>query len=280
MKTTFVQSALVALLSVGLAGCCFGGTPGTVTPPPPVGGGVPPVAGGPMVTLAPGFAPDPMTLSGIAGGPVSATTLGASCTANIAAAPNHILNVTAPFASLRVTGNSSTDTVLVIRMADGRVVCNDDGGGYPNPQIMEMFGVGQHQVWVGTFSAGTTGAYTLSVSAAAAIPSIPGLGAIPGLAGMGTFPGVPTHCGMTVPDYGPIMIGSSVVLGSHTGWSGPDGRGGYVTEDTWWNDEMWAHVGQRTVVTELAGVDPVGCPYIRVAIDGGSWGWRIRNLSP
>jgi len=276
MRTTaIVQSAIVAL---ALAGCCFGGTPGGITPPPP-GTGALPTAGGPMVTIAPGFAPDPMTLSGTAGGPVAASTMGASCTAYISAAPNHILNVTAPIGSLRLTANSTTDTVMVVRLADGRVVCNDDGGGYPNPQIIDMFGVGQHQVWIGTFGAGTTGVYTLSVSAAAVV--VPSVGSIlGGLAGMGTFPGVPTHCGMTVPDYGPLHVGSSVVLGSHTGWSGPDGHGGYITEDRWWNDEMWAHVGQRTTVTELAGVDPVGCPYIRTAIDGGSWGWRIRNLSP
>ena len=80
--------------------------------------------------------------------------------------------------------------------------------------------------------------------------------------------------------YGPITIGTSVVLGSHTGWTGPDGHGGYVTSDTWWNDSMWADVGQRTTVTELPGLDPAGCPYVRVAIDTGTWGGRIRNLSP
>lgn len=272
MRTTaIVQGALLAL---GLAGCCFGGTPGTtgVTPPPPIGGGT--TAGGPMVTLAPGFAPDPMTLSGNAGGPVDAMTIGPTCRGYIGAAPNHILNVTTAFPALRVTAVSSIDTTMVIRLADGRVICNDDFESL-NPGVVDMFPAGQHQVWIGSYMAGGAGAYTMSISAAAAIPSV-----IPGLAGMGSFPGVPTHCGMTVPDYGPIRIGTSVVVGSHTGWSGPDGRGGYLTEDTWWNDAMWAFVGQRSTVTELAGLDPAGCPYIRVALDGGAWGWRIRNLSP
>jgi hypothetical protein len=264
-------------LALALSGCCFGGTPGAgVTPPPPGTGGAP-VAGGPMVTLAPGFAPDPMTMSGNAGGPVDAMTIGPLCRGYIAAAPNHILNVTGAFPSLRVTANSSIDTTMVIRLSDGRVLCNDDFEGL-NPGVTDMFPVGQHQLWIGSYTPGGSGAYTLSVTAAGAVPSVGSI--LGGLAGMGTFPGVPTHCGMTVPTYGPITIGTSVVLGSHTGWSGPDGRGGYVTEDLWWNDAMWAFVGQRTVVTELAGVDPVGCPYVRTAIDGGSWGWRIRNLSP
>jgi hypothetical protein len=275
MRTT--TTILGAMIALSLGGCCFGGgVPGVTPPPPGTGTTPPPTAGGPMVTLAPGFAPDPMVLSGTAGGPVDATTQGAMCRGYIAAAPNHILNVTAPFTSLRVTASSSIDTTMVIRLSDGRVLCNDDFESL-NPGVVDMFPAGQHQVWIGSYSMGGTAPYTLNISAAAA--AIPGIGSIiPGLAG--AFPGVPQHCGMTVPDYGPIRIGTSVVLGSHTGWSGPDGRGGYVTEDTWWNDSMWAFVGQRTTVTELPGLDPVGCPYIRTAVDGGSWGWRIRNLSP
>jgi len=54
---------------------------------------------------------------------------------------------------------------------------------------------------------------------------------------------------MTVASYGPIEVGSSVVLGTHTGWTGPDGYGGTVTDYTWWAPEMAAYVGTRTVVT-------------------------------
>jgi hypothetical protein len=276
--TTTILSAAIAL---ALGGCCMGGgtaTPATPLPPGTPGTAVAPTAGGPMVALAPGFAPDPMVLSGTAGGPVDASTNGPLCRGWIAAAPNHILNVTAPFTSLRVTASSSIDTTMVIRLSDGRVLCNDDFE-MTNPGLVDAFPVGQHQVWIGSYSMGGTAPYTLNISAAAA--AVPPLGGILPAIGLGAaFPGVPTHCGMTVPDYGPIRIGTSVVLGSHTGWSGPDGRGGYVTEDTWWNDAMWAHVGQRTTITELAGLDPVGCPYVRTAIDGGSWGWRTRNLSP
>ena len=89
------------------------------------------------------------------------------------------------------------------------------------------------------------------------------------ISGGGGGAALPTWCGMSYPDYGPIHIGSVVVLGAHDAWNG----------DTWWNDSMWAYVGQTGTVTELAGLDPVGCPYVRVNIDGGSWGWRIRNMT-
>ena len=92
--------------------------------------------------------------------------------------------------------------------------------------------------------------------------------------------GVPSDCGMGVADYGPIDVGMSVVLGAHTPWSGPDGSGGTAGEDRWWNEDMWAHTDERVTVTALGGLDPVGCPYVRVDVDGGIWGWRIRDLRP
>ena len=179
-----------------------------------------------------------------------------------------------------LSGTAPVDTVLVIRLSDGRVVCNDDGPVFPNPQLVEMLPMGQHQVFYGTYSANNTAAYTLSISAMGG-GVIPGLGGLAGLLGGGGYPGAPTHCGMVFPDYGSIRIGTAVMLGQHTGWTGLQaGAVGWVTDDTWWNDSMWAFVGQRTVVTELAGMDPSGCPYVRVAAAAGAWGWRIRNFSP
>ncbi len=37
---------------------------------------------------------------------------------------------------------------------------------------------------------------------------------------------------------------------------------------------MVVFVGREATVTQLGGLDPQGCPYVRVDIDGGSWGWR------
>lgn len=80
---------------------------------------------------------------------------------------------------------------------------------------------------------------------------------------------IPTYCGMSYPDYGPLRVGSMVILGAHTPWNG----------ETWWNDSMWPFVGRQARITELGGLDPNGCPYVRVDVDGAAWGWRIRNMS-
>ena len=82
---------------------------------------------------------------------------------------------------------------------------------------------------------------------------------------------IPQYCGMTAESvsYGPITIGSAVTLGYHTAWQG----------DANWAAEMGRWVGARTVITQLAGVDEVGCPVVRVAADGGNYYWRIRNMS-
>jgi hypothetical protein len=80
---------------------------------------------------------------------------------------------------------------------------------------------------------------------------------------------IPRDCGMAYPEYGAIAVGSAVVLGRHSPYRG----------DTWWNDAMDANVGRAAVVTALGGLDPAGCPYVRVDVDGGAFGWRIRDMS-
>ncbi len=84
---------------------------------------------------------------------------------------------------------------------------------------------------------------------------------------------------MAAPVYGPLNVGSSVVLGMHTPWTGPDGQGGTVSMDTNWTAEMNPFVGQRTTVTQLGGLDTAGCPGIRVAADNGQYFWRLRNVT-
>jgi TPR repeat protein len=79
---------------------------------------------------------------------------------------------------------------------------------------------------------------------------------------------IPQYCRMGAPSYGPITIGTPVTLGYHTPWEG----------DANWADQMGQFVGQRTFVTSLEGLDEVGCPVVRVAVDGGQYFWRIRNM--
>lgn len=82
--------------------------------------------------------------------------------------------------------------------------------------------------------------------------------------------GVPKGCGMTetTADYGPIEVGTVVVLGRHSEVDGSDN----------WAAGMDQYVGKATTVTRLSGVDPQGCPGVRVEIDGGAYFWRIRDL--
>jgi hypothetical protein len=82
---------------------------------------------------------------------------------------------------------------------------------------------------------------------------------------------IPTWCGMPsgAPQYGPVRVGSWVVLGQHTADIG----------DPNWAGEMGRWVGQQTTVTGFAGTDSQGCPTVRVAADGGAYAWRIRNMT-
>ncbi len=79
---------------------------------------------------------------------------------------------------------------------------------------------------------------------------------------------IPTFCGMGAAQYGPVVVGSLVILGMHTPWNG----------DTNWAPDMGRYVGQRATVTQLAGLDSVGCPVVRVSADGGQFAWRIRDM--
>ena len=82
---------------------------------------------------------------------------------------------------------------------------------------------------------------------------------------------LPQACGLAEDSagYGPVEVGTVVVLGRHREVDGDDN----------WSDDMDAYVGQETAVTRLSGVDGQGCPGVRVDADGGQWFWRLRDLS-
>lgn len=101
--------------------------------------------------MRPGFRPDPAIRAGHAGGPRSAEALDASCRGYIADAPSHVLKVDASVPGLRVLVAMRGDATLVIELADGRFLCNDDAEGL-NPILTGPFPPGQHRVWVGTYS--------------------------------------------------------------------------------------------------------------------------------
>ncbi len=159
-------AAVAGLLAiVGAAGCCY--TPAPAPAPalaPPVAAPVAPVAPGAAsastsLTLAAGFVPDPSIVFTLAGGPTPASTMAVGdvwCAGYIGTAPNVTLTTTTPIYGMRILTRSDVDTTLAVRLSDGRVLCNDDGGGYPNPAV-DVFDLpaGVHQIYVGTFGGGT-----------------------------------------------------------------------------------------------------------------------------
>jgi hypothetical protein len=81
----------------------------------------------------------------------------AQCRGYISAAPSHVLHTRSGFQSLRLVGESAQDTTLVVMLPDGRVVCDDDGGGDRNPLIATSSTPGAIRIWVGSYAATDTG---------------------------------------------------------------------------------------------------------------------------
>lgn len=262
---------MAAWLGAASAGCCFGNR---LPPPPPATG----LATGAQteLTLAPGFAPDPTLVTGTAGGPIAATTIGPTCVGSIAGAPNIVLTTTAAFSTLRfVVSAGAQDTTLVVRLANGQVSCDDDSGGSLNPAVTTAVPPGRHEIYVGEYNRTSTGVpFQLAITTSPTVDSA-------SLAA-GAHSGVPTACGLREPTYGPLQRGTMVTLAVHSSYTGPDGQGhliGPADEGALnWAPAMQSFVGQRTVITELAGLDTSGCPIARVAADGGQFTWRIRDM--
>lgn len=107
------------------------------------------------VSLAPGFTPDPHTVTFNAGGPVDAAgaRLGANCLGAIAARPNVSLTFPASTAPLYISATAGADTTLVVRAPDGSYHCDDDSAGDLNPVVtFETPAAGRYQIWVGTYA--------------------------------------------------------------------------------------------------------------------------------
>ena len=81
----------------------------------------------------------------------------------------------------------------------------------------------------------------------------------------------PQECGMTdaTVQWGPIAVGTAVVLGQHRDVNG----------DTNWSAEMQPFVGQRARITQLVGVDDQGCPVVNIDADQGQYFWRVRDMT-
>ncbi len=107
--------------------------------------------------LSAGFTPDPYSVAVVAGGPVAASTISASCTGEIARAPDFELTYTPGSFPLILRTVSSADTTLVVNGPDRQWYCDDDGGAeglnaelrWNSPQS------GTYDIWVGSLASGT-----------------------------------------------------------------------------------------------------------------------------
>lgn len=212
-----------------------------------------------------------VTIEGVAGGPVEASSMHPDCAGWLPSEPQYVLEIGSP-EDLSLTATTQGDAVLLVVMPDGTVRCDDDSVGF-NPRVTGYFAPGRYPVFVGTWAAEAAGTPFELVIGPPIFPT-------PRAMSPSTrIPGVPLECGMAMAAAGPIHPGTSVVLGAHSPYDGHDPSGAPVTADRWWNDDMWPFVGMTATVNEVA-LDPIGCPFVRVDVDGGAWGWRIRDLGP
>jgi hypothetical protein len=135
---------------------------------------VPTVRADGAIVIGPGFSPTPIIMGGSAGGSVDASTMAGSgpvamgygCIGMMPTAPQHVLDVTAPITHLRIVVDTyvagpggSSDTTLMVRLPDGSLWCDDDGGGELQPMVEGAVTLpGRVEVFVGGYSTSGVGA--------------------------------------------------------------------------------------------------------------------------
>lgn len=129
--------------------------------------------------IQPGFQPDPMALEGQSGGQMDVRTTFSQCRGWIASdRPDHVITLTQPFNYLRIEGNASDDTTLVMQGPAG-TLCDDDSAGNRNPRLEGTWPAGTYNVWVGSYNEGRFSRYQLQLTerrleaAPAAQPTVP-----------------------------------------------------------------------------------------------------------
>ncbi|GAA0645756.1 peptidase [Brevundimonas lenta] len=114
------------------------------------------------VSLRAGFTPDPHRVSLMAGGNIPAGNVASGCTGSIARAPDYQIEYSAGALPLSIRTQSSSDTTLVVNGPDGLWYCDDDSAGASNAQVyFSKPSPGVYDIWVGTYSGGTTAAALL-----------------------------------------------------------------------------------------------------------------------
>ncbi len=134
------------------------------TPVPTLNFNLPPNFG--STALTSGFIPDPFTMGLISGGTVDVSYLGAGCTGFAATAPDFSVNYTSgAFQALRFYFIGGGDTTMIINGPGANYFCNDDSFSTLNPTLdFNSPSSGRYDIWIGSFSSGTSISGTLSVT--------------------------------------------------------------------------------------------------------------------
>jgi hypothetical protein len=120
--------------------------------------------------LARNFRPDPIELSGTAGGNKSIPSLAGMqgrCRGFANQQPNHVVQLTEDFPLIDLlvhTRDINSDLTLLVKGDNGLVICADDEYRGRNPQITRRLNQGNYQIWVGNGNANQSISYTLSIS--------------------------------------------------------------------------------------------------------------------
>jgi hypothetical protein len=119
------------------------------------------------VTLSPGFAPDPRSVSVLSGGTLDVPSmgLGSGCVGYATAEPDYIVHLTAESDRLRFYVEGDGDTGLVINGPAGGWSCSDDSYDTVSPTVtLDHASPGQYDIWVTSYSSGENITGTLYVT--------------------------------------------------------------------------------------------------------------------
>lgn len=121
------------------------------------------------LTIRPKFSPDPLTIRGISGGPLSVRqiagrgeTATGPCVGFVDKQPDHTVVLTAFFNYLSLEVQSPEDTTILIK-GPGGSWCNDEFDG-KNPGIAGQWLAGTYRIWVGSYDKDKYHPYTIKIS--------------------------------------------------------------------------------------------------------------------
>lgn len=118
-----------------------------------------------QVQLRSGFTPDPYTVEVVAGGNQDGSRLPGSCAGWISDAPDFRLSYSAGALPLAFRTVSDADTTLVVNDPGGNWVCDDDGFGDGDAQVVfRRPASGVYDVWIGTFNRNSAARAVLGIT--------------------------------------------------------------------------------------------------------------------